>query len=447
MLNEMLNNPGLAGYLTRFKSEQIIFLEGDDSQELYILVSGQVAIFKGDIKIRELTRKGSLFGEMSFFLGSTRTASVRAKNDVTALRIPKEKISDFLAEFPHAAQKITRHLAQWLAETSQIVYGLKEFCDQLPDAVILTDRDGNLLTWNSAAEKLYGRSWEQMRNANTAEIYTDPLGYNKFLHRVQNHYSVRENIFNIIHPRKGERLISTSMTVLYDGHHNFQGVLSLARDVTGAKNLEKKYRRLAGWLGAALLVLGLAAAAAWLGYPYYVKDHQARQLKQTMMQDHLAKDYFVLSALLGEPIAAGNRLKMKTIMKNFLSLQQKTARIYTGLVLLDEQRRVVEACSIAPRANMAPVIGSSYAAIEFEGSDRSRHKVLIVYRSDPNHPMGKQGVEIAFKLKQDDPFSGWLIFQMDTDQVKKNLGLGPADLRNLRIEEPNPAKPKLKIEN
>ena len=65
MLNEMLHDPGLAEYLTRFKSEQIIFLEGDDSQELYILVSGQVAIFKGDIKIRELTRKGSLFGEMS----------------------------------------------------------------------------------------------------------------------------------------------------------------------------------------------------------------------------------------------------------------------------------------------------------------------------------------------------------------------------------------------
>jgi len=203
MLNEMLHDPGLTEYLTRFKSEQIIFLEGDDSQELYLLVSGQVAIFKGDKKIRELTHKGALFGEMSFFLGSTRSASVRAKSDVTVLRIPKEKISVFLAEFPDAAQKITRHLAQWLAETSQIVYGLKEFCDQLPDAVTLTDRDGKILTWNSTAQKLYGRSWEQMRNANTAELYADPRGYNKFLQAVQNHYSVRENIFKIIHPQTG----------------------------------------------------------------------------------------------------------------------------------------------------------------------------------------------------------------------------------------------------
>jgi PAS domain S-box-containing protein len=436
MLDQIINNPGVAGYLTRFKSEQIIFLEGDDSQDLYILVSGQVAIFKGDIKIRELTQRGSLFGEMSFFLGSTRSASVRAKEDVTVLRIPKDKISVFLAEFPDAAQKITRHLAQWLAETSQIVYGLKEFCDQLPDAVVLTDRDGKILSWNSRAEKLYGRSWEQMHNANTTEIYADPHGYQKFLQQVQNHYSVRETIFKIIHPQKGERFISTSMTVLYDGHHNFQGVLSLARDVTKARNLAKKYQRVAYWLSAAVLLLGLGTAAVWWGYPYYAGDYQARNLKQTLLQDYLAKDYFVLMSLLSEPLAAANRLKTKTIMKNFLALQGKTTRIYTGLVLLDEQRRVVEACSADPRADIAAMIGSSYAAIEFNGSDRSAHKVLVVYRPDKNHPMGKQGVEIAFERQQNDKFSGWLIFQMDMDQVEKNLGLGLAELRNLQIKKP-----------
>jgi PAS domain-containing protein len=181
MLDGILNNPGLVNYLTRFKSDQIIFLGGDDSQDLYILVSGQVAVFKGDKKIRELTKKGSLFGEVSFFLGSTRTASVRTKNDVSVLRIPKEEITIFLDEFPEAAREITRHLAQWLDETSQLLYGLKEFCDQLPDAVILTDRNGKILTWNSTAETLYGRSWQQMRNADTAEIYEDPQAYNKFL--------------------------------------------------------------------------------------------------------------------------------------------------------------------------------------------------------------------------------------------------------------------------
>ena len=436
MLDEILNNPGLTRYLTRFKPEQIIFIEGDDSQELYILVSGQVAILKGDIKIRELARKGTIFGEMSFFLGSTRTASIRAKNDVTVLRIPKEEITVFLAEFPDAAREITRHLAQWLAETSQILYGLKEFCDQLPDAVILTDRDGRILTWNSTAEKLYGRSWEQMHNANTAEIYVEPQGYQQFLQEVQNHYSVKENIFKISHPQKGTRFISTSMTVLYDGHHNFQGVLSLGRDVTGTKNLEKKYKRIGYWLAGALLLLGLATAAVFWGYPYVAKDFQTRSLKQKLMQDYLAKDFFVLKSLLGEPLAGGNHLKTKTIMKNFLLFQQKTTRIYTGLVLLDEQRIVVDASSLEPEADINAMIGSSYADIEFTGSETSRHRVLTVYRADKNHSMGKQRVEIAYELKQNEESIGWLIFQMDMDQVKKNLDLDLADLTKLQIEKP-----------
>ena len=129
MLDDILNNPGLTPYLTRYKPDQIIFLEGDDSQDLYILISGQIAIFKGDKKIRGLSKKGSIFGEMSFFLGGTRTASIRAENDVSVLRIPREEITNFLVEFPDAAREITRHLAQWLAETTQIVHGFREFCD------------------------------------------------------------------------------------------------------------------------------------------------------------------------------------------------------------------------------------------------------------------------------------------------------------------------------
>ena len=436
MLDEILNNPDLAKYLTRFKSDQIIFLEGDDSQDLYILVSGQVAVFKGDKKIRGFTKKGSIFGEMSFFLGGKRTASIRTQNDVSVLRIPKEEITTFLDEFPDAARDITRHLSQWLAETSQIVYGLKEFCDQLPDAVILTDRNGKVLTWNSMAETLYGRSEEQMRTAKTVDIYEDAQAYKKFLKEVQNHYSAREKIFKVSHPEKGSRFISTSMTVLYDGHHNFQGVLSLGRDVTRVKNLEKKYKHVGYWLTGALLLLGLLTAAVLVGYPYLSKDHQTQSLKQKLMQDYLAKDYFVLKSLLSEHRASGNRLKTSTIMKNFFNFQKKTALIYTGLVLLDKKRIVMDAYSMLPQADNSTMIGSSYAAIEFKGHETSLHKVLILYRPDKNHPMGKKGVEIAFELQQNDEFIGWLIFQMDMDQLKKSLAVDLEDLRKLEIEKP-----------
>ena len=238
--DEILSNPDLAKYSSTFTSGQTIFLEGDDSQDLYILVSGQIEIFKGDKKIRDLTQEGSVFGEVSFFLGEQRTASVKAKTQVEVICIPKEEITLFLKECPTAGPEIIRHLSQWLSEATQMLYGLKEVSDQLPDAVIVTDKEGRILVWNSAAERLYGRDWTRMRDTHVDEIYAKPDEYKNFLKEVQTRYSAKERIFNIKHPRKGIRCISTTFTVLYDGHHNFQGVLSLGRDVTAAKKLEKK---------------------------------------------------------------------------------------------------------------------------------------------------------------------------------------------------------------
>ncbi|NIV69204.1 MAG: PAS domain-containing protein, partial [Phycisphaerae bacterium] len=55
-----------------------------------------------------------------------------------------------------------------------MLYGLKEVSDQLPDAVIVTDKAGRILVWNAAAERVYGRDWPQMRNAKIDEIYVKP---------------------------------------------------------------------------------------------------------------------------------------------------------------------------------------------------------------------------------------------------------------------------------
>ena len=433
MLDEIVNNAELTKYHTTFKPGQIIFLEGDNSQDLYVMVSGQVDVFKGDKKIRELTKKGSIFGEVSFLLGDKRTASVRAKNDVKVIRIPREEITPFLCDFPSAGRAITKHLAQWLDETSQILHGLKELCDQLPDAVILTDKQGQILTWNSAAEKLFGREWQQLRHKNVDEIYQEPAVYKNFLKEVLSQYSVREKIFKIKHPDKGPRFISTSMTVLYDGHHNFQGVLSLGRDVTEVKNLERKYKRIGYWLISSFLLVGFLTAALFLGYSYFSKGFQTVELREQELKNYLAKDFFLLKSLLIEHLRRGSRLQTSQVMANFFQIQQTAAFPYTGLVLLDMNKKVFDAYSNRSDADVAAMIDSSYAGIEFKGDERSPHKVLTLYRPDKNYPMGKRGLEIAFELRQRDELLGWLIFQMDMDQLNKIYGLDAKALTELHF--------------
>ncbi|MGD8257617.1 MAG: cyclic nucleotide-binding domain-containing protein [Desulfobacterales bacterium] len=436
MIDEIIHNPALTKYLTSFASDQILFLEGDDSQDLYILVSGQVDIFKGEKKIREISEKGDLFGELSFFLGEKRTASVKAKDDVEVIRIPRGEIERFLREYPGAAQEITRNLAHWLAETSQIAYGLKEFCDQLPDAVVLTDKQGRVLAWNSAAENLYGRDWHQMHQTQVDEMYDDPKGYKEFLDEVQSKYSVKEKVFQIHHPSKGTRFVSTSTTILYDGHHNFQGVLSLGRDVTTVKSLERKYKRISYWLAVSFLMVGLLTAVVLIGYPYFSEGYRTMNSEHKGLRNQLAKDYYLLNSLLGDHLGDNDRQTTSQIMKHFFHIQKDASLPYTGLILLDTNKNVIDAYSIKVNLDTADMIGSSYTAIDFQGSKNSLHKVLTLYRSDKNYPMGKKGVEIAFELYEKDQILGWLIFQMDPDFLSKTHGIDAEGLKQFQFEKP-----------
>ena len=434
--DEIINNPDLAKYLITFNPGQTIFLEGDDTQDLYVLVTGQVEIFKGDQKIREIAEEGAVFGEVSFFLGDQRTASVKAKTRVEVICIPKEEINLFLNECPTAGPDIIRHLSQWLNEATQMLYGLKQVSDQLPDAVIMTDKNGRILVWNSAAEKLYGRDWPQMRDTNVDEIYVKPEEYKDFLKEVQTQYSTTEKIFDIKHPRKGIRCISTSFTVIYDGHHNFQGVLSLGRDVTATKKLEKKYKRAFTWLVSAFVLIGLLTAIIFWGYPYYSKGHRAADARQMELGNLLAKDYFLLNSWMDDLPDGQNTENIRQVMQRFFNIQQMTAIPYTGLVLLDRDRKVISAYSAKSDTTAGNMIGSSYAAINFQGSEDSLHKVLTVYRAEKNHPMGKKGTEIAFELYNDNIFKGWLVFQMDMDALADTYGIDDNNLKNLQFDKP-----------
>jgi PAS domain S-box-containing protein len=393
-----------------------------------------VDILKGNKNIAEINIKGSLFGEMSFFLGARRTATVKARSEVKAIRIPQEEIANFLRDFPNVAEDITKLLAQRLNETSHMLYGLKEFCDQLPDAVILTDKEGKIFTWNSAAEKLYGRDSHQMRYKSAADIYEEPQVYRNFLEEVQSKDSVSEKIIRIRHPKEGTRFISTSMTLLYDDQDNFQGVLSLGRDVTAIQTMEKRFRRTRYWLIPSFLLLGLLASAIFLGYPYFSKGFETMDVKKQELRNQLAKDYFLLKSLLVDHFGKSDRLKTSRLMQDFFDIQETNTIPYIGLVLLDKEKKVFAAYSIKINKNIKGMVGSSYAGIVFQEIDNSIHRVLTLYRTDKEHPMGYKGIEIAFKMSRDNQPLGWLVFQMNVDLLRKTYKIDEKGLKTFQFK-------------
>lgn len=435
MLDNILEHIDSKRYITSFETGHTIFLEGDTSQDLFILISGRLDVLKGNKKIVEITERGSLFGEMSFLLRATRTATIKANGDVKALRIPKGEITPFLHKFPEVAGEITKLLAKRLDETSRILYGLREFCDQLPDAVIATDREGKIISWNAAAEGLYGKSWDQMCNRSAEEIYETPLVYKKFLQEVKKKKAVREKILCVKHPKKGSRFISTSTTLLYDKQDQFQGTLSLGRDVTLIKKQERKYGRSRNLILPALILLVFLAAGALISYSFITKRAQATNLNTQELKAQLSKDYLLARSMLVNDFAAGNRSKTTLLIKNFLNIRKPEKLLYTGLVLLDKNKTVLDACSLKAGTDASKMIGSSYAGIEFQGNEKSIHSVLTLYRADKNHPMGQKGIELAFQTTKNNRFIGWLVFQMDPDRLRTFYGIDVAGLKQFYFNE------------
>lgn len=436
MVDEILNNPDLVKYLSTFSPGQIIFLEGDDSQELYVLVSGEVEVIKGKKKIREITKPGSIFGEMSSILENKRTATVKAKDHVEAIRIPKEEVDSFFERFPALSEERLRVLAKRLDDTSQILYGLKEFCDQLPDAVILTDKEGTILAWNSAAEKLYGKTSDQISSNSVQEVYEDHQAYQKLVEELKSGFHVREKALKIVHPEKGVRFISVSATALYDGHHNFQGVLCLGRDVTSVETLERSYRRARRWLIPSFLIVLLLIAGIFFGYPYFSKGYWIKDTKKQELRNQIGKDYLLLKALLMEPFIAEDRSRTNKLIRDFFEMQKAGAFPYEGLVLLDKDKKVFDAYSGKPGEDITTMVGSSYAGIQFRGREDSLHKVLTTYRADKDHPMGQKGIEIAFQIIKDGHLFGWIVFQGDEGVLEHEFGIDEEDLEKFSFKRP-----------
>ncbi len=434
MLEKTLKNPKLQSFAKDFEAGSNIFVEGESSQDLYILVQGKLDVLKGDKKITDISSTGSLFGEMSFLLGDKRTATIQAATKVKTICIPKDKIALFLVEFPDVSREITKLLAQRLDETSQMLYGLKEFSDQLPDAVILTDSRNKILTCNKAAEELYGKESSAMRNKPVADMYDEPLQYKEYLDEVRSKKTVREKILRIQHPEKGTRYISTSTTLLYDGRHEFQGTLSLGRDVTAVEKLKQSYRRSQYWLYPFIILFAGMISAIFYGYPYFSKGYQDKSNKKLELRNIMAKDYFLMKSLLLDPFLQNDKSKTSSIMQEFFTAQLNETTPYLGIILLNAEKKVFNAYMIRPDVDVSKIIGSSYTGIEFNQIKNSSHCLLTLYRVSKDNPMGQKCVEVAFKLYSGNDVSGWIIFQMDMDYIKKAYNIIETDLQNFEFQ-------------
>ena len=99
------------GVSTRnFAKGKTIFKEGDQGDEFFIVVRGQVEIRSGN-RLLETVGEGGLFGEMALIDDGPRSATVIALTDVTVAPIKEAQFLFLVRNTPFFALKVMRVLA------------------------------------------------------------------------------------------------------------------------------------------------------------------------------------------------------------------------------------------------------------------------------------------------------------------------------------------------
>jgi|GEM_PF-883136 len=103
-----------------FNKGETIIEEGEDGDSIFIVASGQVAIFKtadGGKKIElGALREGDFFGEFGYFAGSKRQASVMVMEDSDVLEMSREDMDAVIAEFPGVEDVLERFYKERVME-------------------------------------------------------------------------------------------------------------------------------------------------------------------------------------------------------------------------------------------------------------------------------------------------------------------------------------------
>lgn len=96
----------------------VLFLEGDEPHDLYIVVSGRIAISNRSPDGREsvvaLMEPGDLFGEMPVFDQQNRSAGARALEPSDVVIVPYEPVRTLYQENPSLLWRVVDMLAQRL---------------------------------------------------------------------------------------------------------------------------------------------------------------------------------------------------------------------------------------------------------------------------------------------------------------------------------------------
>ncbi|NBC43748.1 cyclic nucleotide-binding domain-containing protein [Corallococcus exiguus] len=99
---------------------EVIIREGDATDGLYVVLSGEVEVHKGGQRLSTL-KEGDLFGEISLLQKTPATATVEATRHTTLLRLPREDFDSLISSHPQVLMLVSDLSDERLRRTQHVL--------------------------------------------------------------------------------------------------------------------------------------------------------------------------------------------------------------------------------------------------------------------------------------------------------------------------------------
>ena len=124
----ILDDKGLQALTTiatrrNYKKNRVIIHQGDDTNNMFILLQGQMRVYVEDEQGKQLTvrmlKPGDSFGEVALIGEFPRTASVETLSDCMVAAFTRGNYLAFLRDYPDIALALAKSLANLVRDTTE----------------------------------------------------------------------------------------------------------------------------------------------------------------------------------------------------------------------------------------------------------------------------------------------------------------------------------------
>lgn len=280
---QQLNNISRLMEKRRYPADHLLFEEGSSGDTFYVIISGEVEIQKesaegGDKVTLAVRGSGDFFGEMALIQNAPRFASAKTVQECQMLELPKQRFLSLLGSNPVLANQIMgalsyrlresdlhliedlkrknrelreaydlqMRLASELQKSNQQLQEAKEFLDRIisatPNAIIVTDPKGEIVTFNETATRFFGYPLEEVKGKNAIVLFAE-TAHSSLQESIDR--ALRQNLLvreEITAQRRDGSYFLTQLTAtgLRDEGGLTIGALAIIDDITEEKNLERQ---------------------------------------------------------------------------------------------------------------------------------------------------------------------------------------------------------------